>query len=39
MIGFKMSDGKVVFDINATLARGNGLTVSSQLLKFANEIK
>jgi hypothetical protein len=39
MIGFKMSDGKVVFDINATLARGNGLTISSQLLKFANEIK
>ncbi|HPB68396.1 MAG TPA: YfiR family protein [Candidatus Omnitrophota bacterium] len=39
MIGFKMNDGKVLFDINATLVRGNGLTVSSQLLKFANEIK
>ena len=39
IINFKLTGEKIGFDINATLARANGLTISSQLLKLADEVR
>ncbi len=38
MIGLKMLDGRIRFDINQRAARQVGLTLSSQLLRLAEEV-
>lgn len=38
IIGLKLRAGRVRFDINLAVARGAGLTLSSQLLKLADEV-
>ncbi|MFA5260156.1 MAG: YfiR family protein [Candidatus Omnitrophota bacterium] len=39
IINFKVTGEKISFDVNATLAQANGLTISSQLLKLADEVR
>jgi hypothetical protein len=39
MIGFELIDNRVRFDVNLAAAEKAGLTLSSQLLKVATDVK